>query len=101
MVSSPIWRYASLFLGLNLERDAKSVGFSNLVMGIFMTLRVVGELWRPAGGAYNVDTVLKTMVRGLEQELDARMAGKTIQAQRGNYPSPNVVAVSVTEEVDS
>jgi hypothetical protein len=25
-----------------------------------------------AGGAYNVDTVLKVMVRGLEQELSAR-----------------------------
>lgn len=65
--------------------------FGVMTMGIVLTLRVVGELWRPAGGAYNVDNVLKVMVRGLEQELDARMAGKTIKAQRGNFPSPNVV----------
>jgi hypothetical protein len=72
--------------------------FGVMTMGIILTLRVVGELWRPAGGAYNVDNVLKVMVRGLEQELEARMAGKTISAQRDNYPSPNVV--SFQEHVD-
>jgi len=29
-------------------------------------------LWRPAGGAYNVDSVLAVMVKGLEGELAAR-----------------------------
>jgi hypothetical protein len=76
--------------------------FGVMTVGIVMTLRVVGELWRPAGGAYNVDNVLKVMVRGLEEELEARMQGKTIQAQRGNYPSPNVVlsASSTTSDDD-
>eukprot|EP00980_Cylindrotheca_fusiformis_P026816 scaffold17595_cov113-Cylindrotheca_fusiformis.AAC.1 len=51
---------------------------------------VVTELWRPAGGAYNVDNVLKVMVRGLEQELKARMEGKAIQNMKGVFPSlPN------------
>lgn len=62
--------------------------FGVMTMGIVLTLRVVGELWRPAGGAYNVDSVLKIMVRGLEEELSARLAGKTITAQRNNFPSP-------------
>jgi hypothetical protein len=48
---------------------------------------VVTELWRPAGGAYNVDNVLKVMVRGLEQELSARMDGKKINNMKGVYPS--------------
>jgi hypothetical protein len=48
---------------------------------------VVGELWRPAGGAYNVDNVLKIMVRGLEHELEARLAGKQIDVMAGVYPS--------------
>jgi hypothetical protein len=55
-------------------------------------IQVVGELWRPAGGAYNVDNVLKVMVSGLEQELSARMDGKLIHAMKGNYPSPAIDA---------
>ena len=54
--------------------------------------QVVGELWRPAGGAYNVDNVLKVMVTGLEHELQARLDGKQINAMSGNYPSPVVDA---------
>lgn len=61
--------------------------FAVMTSGIVLTLRVVSELWRPAGGAYNVDGVLKVMVRGLEMELDARTNGKTIKAQKGNFPS--------------
>jgi len=57
--------------------------FGIMTFGIVMTLRVVGELWRPAGGAYNVDAVLGVMVRGLEQELDERMSGK-----RSNFKAP-------------
>ena len=49
--------------------------------------QVVGELWRPAGGAYNVDGVLKTMVRGLEEELDARMSGTKLYAASQKRPS--------------
>lgn len=38
-----------------------------------MTKMVLGELWRTKGGAYNVDSVLKVMVRGLQKELEERM----------------------------
>lgn len=51
--------------------------FGVMTAGIVLTLRVVGELWRPAGGAYNVDAVLSVMVSGLEEELKARMVGGT------------------------
>jgi hypothetical protein len=61
--------------------------FGVMTGGIVLTLRVVSELWRPAGGAYNVDGVLKVMVRGLERELEARQKGVTIKAQKGNFPS--------------
>jgi len=61
--------------------------FGFMTGGIVLTLRVVSELWRPAGGAYNVDNVLKVMVRGLEKELEARTNGVTIKAQLGNFPS--------------
>lgn len=60
--------------------------FGVMTFGIVLTLRVVGELWRPAGGAYNVDGVLSTMVRGLESELSARMAGKMF-SEGGRYPT--------------
>ena len=49
----------------------------------------MGELWRPAGGAYNVDNVLCVMVSGLEPELKARMAGDEVSQSKG-YPSPAV-----------
>jgi hypothetical protein len=74
--------------------------FGVMTGGIVMTLRVVGELWRPAGGAYNVDNVLKVMVSGLEQELEARMQGKTIKAQRGNYPSPSMMVSTSSNAED-
>jgi len=49
--------------------------FGVMTTAIVLTLRVVGELWRPAGGAYQVDSVLRVMVRGLERELEARRNG--------------------------
>lgn len=76
-----------------LEEQSKFVGslfiFSDRYCSIsLLILKVVGELWRPAGGAYNVDNVLKTMVKGLEDELKARMDGKKINTMKGVYPSP-------------
>jgi len=48
---------------------------------------VVGELWRPAGGAYNVDGVLRVMVSGLEEELKARLSGSKVYAANSKSPS--------------
>lgn len=49
--------------------------FGIMTFGIVMTMRVIGELYRPGGGAYNVDSVLRVMVKGLELELKERMSG--------------------------
>lgn len=48
---------------------------------------MVGELWRPAGGAYNVDATLRVMVKGLEEELDARMSGSKVYAANRKRPT--------------
>lgn len=47
--------------------------FGIMTFGIVLTLSVVGELYAGRGGAYNVDSVLGVMVRGLDSELDSRM----------------------------
>jgi len=47
--------------------------FGVATFALVMTKCVLGELWRTKGGAYNVDSVLKVMVRGLEVELEQRM----------------------------
>lgn len=52
------------------------------------SIQVVGELWRPAGGAYNVDGVLRVMVSGLEEELQARLSGSKVYAANKS-PSSN------------
>ena len=39
-----------------------------------------------------MDNVLKVMVKGLEQELKARLDGKKMNAMAENYPSPAVDA---------
>eukprot|EP00586_Coscinodiscus_wailesii_P022939 CAMPEP_0172501154 /NCGR_PEP_ID=MMETSP1066-20121228/146710_1 /TAXON_ID=671091 /ORGANISM="Coscinodiscus wailesii, Strain CCMP2513" /LENGTH=418 /DNA_ID=CAMNT_0013275781 /DNA_START=31 /DNA_END=1287 /DNA_ORIENTATION=+ len=58
--------------------------FGIMTFGIVLTLRVVGELWRPAGGAYNVDAVLSVMVKGMEEELELRMSGDDYAAKEMN-----------------
>ena len=47
--------------------------FGVAAFAVVMTKMVLGELWRTKGGAYNVDAVLRVMVRGLQKELDERM----------------------------
>ncbi|KAL3920051.1 MAG: hypothetical protein SGARI_007044 [Bacillariaceae sp.] len=92
LVSFPLLGAGTQIIGGYKILTVEGCLFGVMTMGIVLTLRVVAELWKPAGGAYNVDNVLAVMVRGLEQELDARMAGKTIKAQRGNFPSANIIA---------
>ena len=48
--------------------------FGVATFAVVLTKMVLLELWRTKGGAYKVDAVLKVMVRGLERELDERMA---------------------------
>ncbi|KAL3790749.1 hypothetical protein HJC23_010028 [Cyclotella cryptica] len=52
----------------------ESILFGILTFGVVVTLNVVGELYVGQGGAYNVDAVLAVMVKGLDEELEGRMA---------------------------
>mmetsp|Transcript_12835 Transcript_12835/g.27225 ORF Transcript_12835/g.27225 Transcript_12835/m.27225 type:complete len:388 (+) Transcript_12835:122-1285(+) len=51
----------------------EGVLFGIMTFGIVLTLNVVGELYVGSGGAYNVDSVLRVMVKGLDEELEVRM----------------------------
>jgi hypothetical protein len=65
--------------------------FGIMTFGIVVTMRVIGELYRPGGGAYNVDGVLSIMIKGLELELKERMAGGRRQVANEMPSLPNDV----------
>eukprot|EP00591_Stephanopyxis_turris_P013054 CAMPEP_0195530844 /NCGR_PEP_ID=MMETSP0794_2-20130614/33924_1 /TAXON_ID=515487 /ORGANISM="Stephanopyxis turris, Strain CCMP 815" /LENGTH=410 /DNA_ID=CAMNT_0040662443 /DNA_START=163 /DNA_END=1395 /DNA_ORIENTATION=+ len=98
LVSFPLLGAGTQTIGGYNILTVEGVIFGIMTFGIVMTLRVVGELWRPAGGAYNVDGVLSVMVSGLEEELQARMSGKLYSGNR-NYPIPNV-PIAMKEKED-
>jgi hypothetical protein len=75
LLSFPLLGAGTFIIGGYRILTVEGLLFGIMTGGVVLTLRVVGELWRPAGGAYNVDQVLSVMVSGLEAELDARMAG--------------------------
>ena len=52
----------------------ESIMLGILTFGVVVTLNVVGELYIGRVGAYNVDSVLGVMVKGLYQELEGRLA---------------------------
>ena len=64
----------------NLFKNAMTLQgglFGVATFAVVMTKMVLRELWRTKGGAYNVDAVLRVMVRGLQKELDERMIEAT------------------------
>jgi Protein of unknown function (DUF4239) len=81
LISFPLLGAGTQSIGGYKILSVEGILFGVMTGGIVLTLRVVGELWRPAGGAYNVDAVLSVMVSGLEEELKARMSGKTVLGQ--------------------
>jgi hypothetical protein len=83
LVSFPLLGAGTQTLGGYKLLTIEGILFGVMTAGIVLTLRVVGELWRPAGGAYNVDSVLSVMVSGMEAELEARMNGSRV------YKSPS------------
>jgi hypothetical protein len=88
LVSFPLLGAGTQTIGGYNILTVEGILFGVMTTGIVLTLRVVGELWRPAGGAYNVDSVLSVMVRGLEEELEARMSGSKVYASSLEAPSP-------------
>eukprot|EP00537_Pseudo-nitzschia_pungens_P015881 CAMPEP_0172409202 /NCGR_PEP_ID=MMETSP1061-20121228/76243_1 /TAXON_ID=37318 /ORGANISM="Pseudo-nitzschia pungens, Strain cf. pungens" /LENGTH=447 /DNA_ID=CAMNT_0013145351 /DNA_START=235 /DNA_END=1578 /DNA_ORIENTATION=+ len=87
LVSFPLLGAGTQTIGGYNVLTIEGLLFGVMTTGIVLTLRVVGELWRPAGGAYQVDSVLRVMVRGLEKELEARTKGAIVRAQNENFPS--------------
>lgn len=58
--------------------------FGVATFAVVMTKMVLRELWRTKGGAYNVDAVLRVMVRGLQKELNERMSEAKKIMKRSN-----------------
>jgi len=87
LISFPLLGAGTQSIGGYNILTVEGILFGVMTFGIVMTLRVVGELWRPAGGAYNVDGVLSVMVSGLEDELKARMTGGQVYAANRKSPS--------------
>lgn len=84
LVSFPLLGAGTQTIGGYNILSVEACLFGIMTFGIVMTLRVVTELWRPAGGAYNVDAVLGVMVRGMEEELALRMSGEDYAAKEMN-----------------
>ena len=59
--------------------------FGGLCGATTLVLRIIQELWRTSGGAFNVDDVLQTMVRGLADELD----GRAERLSEDAFPAPD------------
>jgi len=75
LVTFPVCGSGSQIIGGHPLLVVQSVYFGIMVFGMGLVLGVIDELWKPRGGAYNVDGVLSIMVRGLEEELEARRSG--------------------------
>lgn len=96
LISFPLLGAGTQSVGGYKILTIEGILFGVMTGGIVLTLRIVGELWRPAGGAYNVDAVLSVMVSGLEQELKARMSSyssnNAIQRKSNTY-SPTEASI--------
>lgn len=57
--------------------------FGGLCGASVLVLRIIQELWRTSGGAFNVDIVLAKMVSGLTEELDYRASTNTYRENLG------------------
>jgi hypothetical protein len=94
LASFPLLGAGTSSIFTNSILSVQSVLFGCMAGAITMTLTVIRELWNPTGGAYNVDGVLVTMVRGLEEETQRRIEGGTF-AERSlpsappNYSTPH------------
>jgi hypothetical protein len=75
LISFPLLGAGTQTIGGYNILTVEGVLFGIMTFGIVMTMKVLGELYRPGGGAYNVDGVLGIMIRGLELELKERLAG--------------------------
>jgi hypothetical protein len=89
LISFPLLGAGTQSIGGYNILTVEGVLFGVMTFGIVMTMKVISELNRPGGGAYNVDGVLNVMVKGLEQELTERMAGGLKEAANQSPSLPN------------
>ena len=61
--------------------DLQSLLFASVSGCLVLVLRIIEELWETSGGVFNVDDVLRTMVLGLEEELEMRSATRPLAPQ--------------------
>lgn len=71
-------------VGISKSCTLQGALFGVATFAVVMAKMVLGELWRTKGGAYNVDSVLRVMVRGLQKELNERMIEAQIMMKRSN-----------------
>lgn len=75
--------------------------FGGLCGATTLVLRIIQELWRTSGGAFNVDVVLTKMVRGLSEELDARVGDALAFEQSISRPSQLNPEIALILQQDS
>lgn len=97
LVDFPFLGAGSQVIGGKNILEVQSVYMSFIVFGICIVMGVLNELREPAGnGAYNVVSVLNTMVAGLIEELEGRMKGQFIS----NQQSPTIDGMSAVGPSD-
>ena len=89
LVSFPLLGAGTQTIGGYNILTVEGVLFGVMTFGIVMTMKVISELYRPGGGAYNVDGVLSVMIKGLELELKERLAGGRKQVASEGPSLPN------------
>ena len=89
LISFPLLGAGTQTIGGYNILTVEGILFGVMTFGIVMTMKVIGELYRPGGGAYNVDGVLNVMIQGLETELKERMEGKRKQVANEMPSLPN------------
>jgi len=95
LASFPLLGAGTSSLFTNSILVVQSVLFGCMAGSLTMTLVVIEQLWNPVGGAYNVDLVLETMIAGLEEETEARLAGATFAAPDAAPSTPESLDVIV------
>jgi len=50
-----------------------SLLFGMMTSAMALTLNIMWDLWTPIGNTYNIESILKEMVRGLEDEIQIRL----------------------------
>jgi len=98
LMSFPILGAGTETIGGFRNLTVEGVLFGIAATGVAMTLNVIEEMYRPTGGAYNVDNVLNVMVSGLDNELSMRMKN-VYQSQKSSTTPQYYDKAKITKPV--